>query len=461
MSTSMNEATIGVLIQTGDIDANAVTVLAKNSLGKTKVCEYAGGPPSAKSGYAIGAEFTNTSTGAKFVNTGTATSCRFTGPSVGANANVYGSGVAISSSATAATRVYADDGGAAIAATGSVPDYRTTLARMLFTYDQTSTKIRSYAAMGHVKAYDAAWDDEQVAGTYGYLELARSAATMTFGGYGKSAAVMGCVETTGTMTVNTNHTVAGLAAISKLTSGCTQTGKTCGVLVDIYDTTNWSDGTSRSKWKYGIYVKANAVTEGARFGELSSSADGSGIALSASQTAALRVHADTGGAALAASNTRAALLRYLIGYAPTAGADISAYGAEGLLKTIVSANLGGNSAGVLGHYESAGTVTLTGSINVVKAGVASFLDLATNATVAAGTVVSAFGVNPANFGTTMNGRSAIIHVTNPMAGTWGSFLDLSTATGCTQDSAATGGTSKYLKVYINGVLYTAELTTAA
>lgn len=436
------------------------SVLIRDEKDRALLVVATGAPPSAKKGYALGCEFINRNTGERRVNTGTTSSCNFTGPNVGANANTSGSAPAISSTRTAVSRWYGDDGGVAIAATGSVPDYRVTLARMLFTYTQASSHIRSYAAMGHVKSYDAMWDEEQVAGVYGYMELYRSAATVSYGGYGKSAAVMGCVETTGTMTVAANHTIAGLAAISKLTSGLTQTGKTVGVLVDIYDVTNWSDGTSRSKWKYGIYVAANAVTEGARFGELSSSADGSGIALSASQTAALRVHADTGGAALAASNTRAALFRYLIGYAPTGGGDTSMYGAECLVKSIAAVNTIGNQGGVLGHFESQGTVTLTGSINTVRAGVASFLDLAANATVAANTVVSAFGVNPANFGTTMNGRSAIIHVTNPMAGTWGSFLDLSNATGCTQDSAAGATGGKFLKVYLNGVLYTIAMVTA-
>jgi hypothetical protein len=196
-------------------------------------------------------------------------------------------------------------------------------------------------------------------------------------------------------------------------------------------------------------------------GVSSSAADGYGLALSAANTAALKIYADTGSAALAGStNTRAAQFRYLIGTSPTAGGDISTYGAECQLKTIVDANVVGNQGGVCGHYETQGALTLTGSINSVKAGVASFLDLGAGAIVATNTVVSAFGVNPANFGTTMNGRSAIIHVTNPMAGTWTSFLSLSSATGCTQDAAAgtTGG--KFLKVYLNGVLYTIAMVTA-
>jgi hypothetical protein len=193
---------------------------------------------------------------------------------------------------------------------------------------------------------------------------------------------------------------------------------------------------------------------------LSSANDTSGVALTASKAHGFRICADSGGVALTAGNIRAGVSRMLIGTAITSGADISTYGHECLLKSIVSVNVGGNQAGVLGHYETVTGVTLTGSINVVKAGVASFLDLATTTTIPSGTVVSAFGVNPANFGGAMSGRASIIHVTTPMSGTWSCFLDVSGSTGCTQDSAAgtTGG--KFLKIYINNVLYTAALVTA-
>ena len=193
-------------------------------------------------------------------------------------------------------------------------------------------------------------------------------------------------------------------------------------------------------------------------GTLSSANDTSGVQLTASKTVAARVCADTGGAALAASFTRALAGRYLIGTAITSGADISAAGIEGLLKMIVSVNVGGNHAGVVGHFESAGTLTLTGSINVVKAGVASFVDLATGATIAASTVVSAYGVNPANFGT-VTGRTAIIHVTNPFAGTWGALFDLSGDQGI-QGTAAGSTNDKFGIVYISGVKYTFPLSKA-
>lgn len=188
------------------------------------------------------------------------------------NSTTQGYGAPLSHTNTGDVRFYSDDVGTAFAS-GSVPDVRGMLSRMLITTSQATNPVRIYGAMGHVKSYAngtgkiAEWDNEQVGGVYGYLELVRNAGTVVFDSYGVSAGVIGCVETSGTMTVNTYHTIAGLAAISKLTSDLTQTGKTAGVYVGIYDTTNWSDGsTARSKWGYGLFVQGSAVSNGAEIG---------------------------------------------------------------------------------------------------------------------------------------------------------------------------------------------------
>ena len=199
-----------------------------------------------------------------------------------------------------------------------------------------------------------------------------------------------------------------------------------------------------------IMGAAGAIT----LGTLSSANDTSGKTLNGTTTKALGIYADTGGVALTTGTfTRAASLRYLIGTAITSGADISTAGVEGLLKMIVSVNVGGNQSGVMGHLETAGTLTLTGSSNVVKSGVSSFIDLATGATIAASTIVSAFGVHPANFGT-VSGRTTLLHVTAPFAGNWGSIAELpSNSDGC-QAAAAGAVAGPFLKFYINGVLCT-------
>lgn len=201
-----------------------------------------------------------------------------------------------------------------------------------------------------------------------------------------------------------------------------------------------------------------AKTGAIALGVLSSSADGSGVALSSGLTKAAGIYADTGGAALTGGFERALQSRFLIGTAISSGADISTAGFEGLLKMIVSVNVGGNQAGVVGHLETAGTLTLTGSINTVKAGVSSFVDLAAGATIAAATVVSAFGVHPANFGT-VTGRTAVVHVTNPVSGTWGSLFDLSGDQGL-QGSAAGSTNDKFGVIYVSGVKYTFPLSRA-
>lgn len=187
------------------------------------------------------------------------------------NSTTKGYGSPLSHTNTGDVRFYADDVGTAFAA-GSVPDVKTVLGRMLITTSQATNPVRIYGVMGQVKSYAngtsklAEWDNEQVAGTYGYLELVRNAGTIAFDGYGVSAGLIGCVETSGTMTVGTNHTIAGLAAISKLTSDLTQTGKTAGVYVGIYDITNWSDSTARSKWGHGAYIQGSAVSNGMTIG---------------------------------------------------------------------------------------------------------------------------------------------------------------------------------------------------
>jgi hypothetical protein len=342
---------------------------------------------------------------------------------------VQGSGVALtpSGTGTAAVRFYSDDAGAVLTPSGSVPDIRGTLSRTLLTVDHSAANIRVWGLMGQLKSYDSLWNGEQVGAVHGRLEIVRSAATLTLGGYGISAAGAFTVGTSGTITVNTNHILAGVAAISDFKATLTQTGKTTAFYAGKYDTTNWSDSTSRTTWKYGLYIQAAGVAEGIRVGE-SANTDGSGVALSASQTAALRVHADTGSAALTASNTRAGIFRYLIGTAITTG-NISTYGLQGQLKMVADVTVTGNQAGLCGYLETSGSITLTGSVNCVKSGVAAYVDVPSGVTIGASSFVSAFGVNACDLGGTHTGKTAILHVSNPSAGGWDYFAVFSTSLG--------------------------------
>jgi len=200
------------------------------------------------------------------------------------NSTLKGYGAPLSASNSGDVRFYSDDNGAAFAA-GSVPDVKGMISRVLVTCSQATNPVRIYGAMGHVKSYAngtaklAEWDNEQVAGTYGYLELVRNAGTIAFEGYGVSAGLMGCVEAVGTMTLSANHKICGCAVISKIQSGMTQTGKTCAFYAGIYDTTNWSDGSAApTPWGFGLYMPRGAVVQGIRVGDwVGSGAAGSAI----------------------------------------------------------------------------------------------------------------------------------------------------------------------------------------
>jgi len=73
---------VGELTHEGFTNKDAVACYTKDTSENVTKCSKAGTPPSATTGYAVGCEFTNTSTGEKYVNTGTATSCTFTSMAV-------------------------------------------------------------------------------------------------------------------------------------------------------------------------------------------------------------------------------------------------------------------------------------------------------------------------------------------------------------------------------------------
>jgi hypothetical protein len=281
---------------------------------------------------------------------------------LGEMANVAAKGIPISrSGTTAAWRVYSDDNGQALNGTGSVPDLRGSLSRFLVTTSQTGGHVRLHADMGQLKAYNAGWNTEQAAGVYGLVELVRDAGTTTFGGYGNTAALMGCVSTSGVITIDTNHILAGVAAISKLTSTVVQTGKTVGLLVDTYDTTNWSDGTARTKWGYGIYMPRGGVTQGLRIGDwVAAGAAGSAILIDTNLNnyadGQLSV-ADIFGESTAALTSAYASKVLRVRHIATASVDQETYGVMGQMvgKGTTMSHL---HAGVIGTFEGqAGTVS--------------------------------------------------------------------------------------------------------
>jgi hypothetical protein len=366
---------------------------------------------------------------------------------------------------TAIFRIYADDGGADLFGSGSVPDLRVGLSRMLVTHDQTGGHVRLHAQMGHLKAYNAAWNTEQAAGVYGYLELVRASGTVTFGGYGKTAAVLGCVENSGAITVDTNHILAGVAAISKMNASLTQTGKTAGVLVDIYDNTNWSDSSvARSKWGYGLYVPGRAANCGILIGDFASAAAGSGVVLNATYTAAARIYADDGGAKLAAGEKRASISRFLYATADTDATDQTMSGHVGQVKVGNDLTINGNLAGLCGYLEVAAAKTLIGGRYAqasVAAGVWGRVDVPATGVIGTAAYVSAFAAS-GNLGGTHTGKASVLHVPNPGAGVWDFFASFGATTGCTVANALvpaaapdadTMGADLAIKIDLNGTAY--------
>lgn len=278
-----------------------------------------------------------------------------------------GSGVEIERATyTAAHRVYSDDGADALYGSGSVPDLRGSLSRFLITADQTGGDVRLFASMGHLKAYCATatpgkWNDEQAAGVHGYLEMVRASGTQTFGSYGISAGVMATVENSGAATVDTNHVLAGVAAISKLTSDLTQTGKACAFYAGIYNTAQWSDATARANWGYGLYVDEDAVTvcpiQVGKF--VSSAAAGGGFAVTLTNSAAMRVYGE-----ITADLTSSAMVRSILGRMLITGAITSNAEAFGVVGQLVSkaATITHDNAGVMGTFETQTTaVTISGA----------------------------------------------------------------------------------------------------
>ncbi|MBI4720821.1 MAG: hypothetical protein HY770_06300 [Chitinivibrionia bacterium] len=362
-------------------------------------------------------------------------------PQIGSFSSIT-SGFGIDLSAvTAASRVYADDGGEELWALGSVPDRRVSLARMLVTADQTGGHIRLASKMGHLKAYNVGWNTEQAAGVYGYLELVRAAGTVALGGYGKSAAVIGCVENSGAITVSANHILAGMAAISKMNGNLTQTGKTVGFLVDIYDNTNWSDASiARSKWAYGLYVPARAAECGFLIGDFASATAGSGIVLNSTITAAARIYADDGGVALSGGDIRAGVARLLITQ-PIVDTDLTISGWVGQIK-VGAVDISANTsyvAGARGYVEIAAGGTVYNA-----AGLRATVELPATAVINTNGILSGLMIDAISLGGTHTGKASMVHIPNPLAGTWDYFLDFGSAPGAiAADTSATPGNATH------------------
>jgi len=387
------------------------------------------------------------------------TTCRF---NIGTfNSTTKGYGEVLNATYTAVQRVYADDNGAAAWAAGSVPDQRVILARNLFTTDQTGGDLRSFAVMGHIKAYNAKWNDEQIGGVHGYIELVRGAGTITYGGNGITAGVQATVENSGAVTVNTSHVLAGVAAVSKMTSDLTQTGKTAAFYAGIYDATNWSDtSTARAKWGYGLYVDPLAVTTAISVGVQANTA-GSGYPLATATAGAVRVFADDNGASVGDS-VRALQGRVLLTFDQTGG---TIRATQGQLKLLTGIDVtSGIYTALQGYVEMAGThIAKTGS---TFSTIDSSTEIGTSLTVDSGGEYFGVHVETTGAGTiTNNGTCAAIGITKASgAASWPVGLHVQgsgVVNGASIGTAAVPVTLAAVANYGLSVYTTAAFTTAS
>lgn len=290
------------------------------------------------------------------ITTGTTDNIR-----VGAFASTAdGSGSVLSSTKTASVRVYSDDGGVALGVAGSVSDLKGFLSRVLVTEDTTGYPIRLFGAMGQIKGYSATgdlgiWNNEVVAGVYGYTEIVRASGTATYGGYGVTAGTLGVIATQGTITVNTTHVFAGVASISQMRTGVTQTGKTCAFYAGIYDATNWSTADERAKWGYGLFVHPDSCTRGVSVGTLGSNIT-SGLPIGGA-TALNGFYADDSGAAQTASTVWRNLEARTYFTIDQTNASSDFYSIRGQIKAATGIDFSGDAsvkACVQGYLECAG-----------------------------------------------------------------------------------------------------------
>jgi hypothetical protein len=204
----------------------------------------------------------------------------------------------------------------------------------------------------------------------------------------------------------------------------------------------------KSKWSSGSLIFYSGQSSGSVcIGEFSSStANAANMALSSSRTKALDICADDGAAALTAGSYQTVRSRVLLAKAIASG-DISVQGLLGQCKVVANVASTGYLSGVRGYVEVSGASVSS------CAGVRGMVDVPSGATIAASNYASAFMACSNDLGGTHTGKAVVMHVPNPVAGTWDAYLALDASTGCIADSGAGGATSKYLKVLLGGVAY--------
>lgn len=175
-----------------------------------------------------------------------------------------------------------------------------------------------------------------------------------------------------------------------------------------------------------------ALTKGnLSVGVFASAAAGSGVVISAANTAAFRVYGDDGGAKLAAGEKRVSISRFLFATADTDQTDQTMSGHVGQVKIGANLTINGNLAGLCGYLEVAAGKTLIGGRRAQQSVAAALwgrVDLPATAVAGTAAIISALALS-ANLGGTHTGSCSMIAIPTPSAGTWDYFLDFGAAPG--------------------------------
>lgn len=204
-------------------------------------------------------------------------------------ASTAGSGSALSATNSAAFRVYADDGGAAI---GSGTLARAGVFRNLLTYTGGNREQEAAGVVGQVVSV-AGTNRHNMAGTWGSYE-ARTSLVVDGQAFTTDtwiqAGVLGRVGGA-SITINTNGVLAGVAAMSNVATALATNN---GIFPAFY-AGKWA---STETWSHGLYIQAGAVDQGINVGA-SADAVASGVDISETNTAANRFYADDAGDVIA------------------------------------------------------------------------------------------------------------------------------------------------------------------
>jgi len=263
---------------------------------------------------------------------------------VGTQADLSGSGIALSSSVTGAVKVYSDDAGADLNAADSV---RGMLSRLLLTTSHTGCTIR--ALEGQLKILTG---KTVTSGVYtanqGYVELVGTLGVA-------SAAHLSCVnaslELGGVLTVASGGLACGVHVETTGAGTITNSGDCAGIMID--------KATSAASWPAGILIDGPSVIRGLRIGKFASSAATTGGVLFAAamdiysdgQLDAMEVHGATDSLLTGNYSVKCGRFRHIVNVSGTVEAELYGLVGQVVAKTAV---IGLYAAGLMGTIESNG-----------------------------------------------------------------------------------------------------------